>query len=132
MPYPESAPPPLTFASRRLQKCATPRPGVPALAQHMDAYGLWADHNVCGKTRGRKRFAHPLVGELTLDYVAMRAPDDPGMTMMIYSTLTGSEADASLRLLVSLCERPGPVQHSDMVSPHSAAHTQASLKLNHR
>ena len=63
---------------------------------------LWADHNVRGKTRGRKRFAHPLVGELTLDYVAMKAPDDPDMTMMIYSTRTGSEAEEALNLLAAL------------------------------
>jgi transcriptional regulator with XRE-family HTH domain len=73
---------------------------------------LWADHNVRGRTRGRKQFAHPLIGELTLDYVAMRAPDDPDMTMMIYSAPAGSEADASLRLLVSLSEHTGPVQNS--------------------
>ncbi|KAB2339163.1 helix-turn-helix domain-containing protein [Actinomadura rudentiformis] len=63
---------------------------------------LWADHNVRGKTRGRKRFAHPQLGELALDYVAMRAPDDPDMTMMIYSAPGGSDAAASLHLLASL------------------------------
>ncbi|MGR6997386.1 helix-turn-helix domain-containing protein [Yinghuangia aomiensis] len=67
---------------------------------------LWADHNVRGKTRGRKRFAHPQLGELALDYVAMRAPDDPDMTMMIYSAPTGSDAAATLRLLASLAAPP--------------------------
>ena len=77
-----------------------------------DLRRLWADHNVRGRTRGRKQFAHPLIGELTLDYVAMRAPDDPDMTMMIYSASAGSDADASLRLLLSLAGQPGPIQHS--------------------
>ncbi|MGW0806772.1 helix-turn-helix domain-containing protein [Nonomuraea sp. NPDC002799] len=63
---------------------------------------LWADHGVQGKTRGRKRFAHPRLGELALDYVAMRAPDDPDMTMMIYSAPPESEAATSLRLLAGL------------------------------
>lgn len=81
---------------------------------------LWADHNVRGRTRGRKQFAHPLIGELTLDYVGMRAPDDPDMTMMIYSTPSGSEADVSLRLLISLSEHPDPAQHSRN-SPDPAA-----------
>lgn len=63
---------------------------------------LWADHNVRGKTRGRKRFNHPQLGELALDYVAMRAPDDPDMTMMIYSAPPGSEAAITLQLLASL------------------------------
>jgi len=63
---------------------------------------LWADHNVRGKTRGRKRFHHPRLGELALDYIAMRAPDDPDMTMMIYSAPPGSEATTTLRLLAGL------------------------------
>jgi transcriptional regulator with XRE-family HTH domain len=63
---------------------------------------LWADHTVRGKTRGHKRFHHPRLGELALDYVAMRAPDDPDMTMMIYSAPPGSEAATALRLLAGL------------------------------
>ncbi|MGW7098828.1 helix-turn-helix transcriptional regulator [Streptomyces sp. NPDC054838] len=63
---------------------------------------LWADHNVRGKTRGNKRFAHPRLGGLTLDYVAMRAPDDPDMTMMIYSAPPGSDAATTLQLLAGL------------------------------
>ncbi|MEU0009598.1 helix-turn-helix transcriptional regulator [Streptomyces sp. NPDC006314] len=63
---------------------------------------LWADHDVRGKTRGKKRFAHPQLGDLTLDYVAMRAPDDPDMTMMIYSAPDGSDAARTLQLLASL------------------------------
>ncbi|MEV6265121.1 helix-turn-helix transcriptional regulator [Streptomyces sp. NPDC051784] len=65
---------------------------------------LWADHNVRGKTRGTKHFAHPQLGDLTLDYVAMRAPDDPDMTMMIYSAPPGSDAAATLQLLASLSQ----------------------------
>ncbi len=63
---------------------------------------LWADHNVHAKTRGRKRFRHPRIGELALDYVAMRAPDDPDMTMMIYSAPTGSDTATALQLLAAL------------------------------
>ncbi|MGW0854136.1 helix-turn-helix domain-containing protein [Streptomyces sp. NPDC002690] len=63
---------------------------------------LWADHDVRGRTRGRKRFVHPQVGELALDYVAMRAPDDPDLTMMIYSAPPGSEAATAVRLLAEL------------------------------
>ncbi|MRH88051.1 helix-turn-helix domain-containing protein [Nocardia sp. SYP-A9097] len=69
---------------------------------------LWADHNVRGKTRGRKRFNHPQLGELALDYVAMRAPDDPDMTMMIYSAPPGSEAVTTLQLLAGLTTPPVP------------------------
>ncbi|WP_242884477.1 helix-turn-helix domain-containing protein [Actinomadura litoris] len=73
------------------------------LSRHSaDFRRLWADHNVHGKTRGRKRFAHPRLGELALDYVAMRAPDDPDLTMMIYSAPTGSDTATALRLLAAL------------------------------
>ncbi|MEV1010475.1 helix-turn-helix transcriptional regulator [Streptomyces sp. NPDC049881] len=69
---------------------------------------LWADHTVRGRTRGRKRFSHPRLGELALDYVAMRAPDDPDLTMMIYSAPLGSDAADGLRLLAGLAA-PYPV-----------------------
>lgn len=36
----------------------------------------------------------------------MRAPDDPDMTMMIYSAPSGSEAAASLHLLASFTTTP--------------------------
>lgn len=67
---------------------------------------LWADHTVRGKTRGRKRFQHPQLGEIALDYIAMRAPDDPDLTMMIYSAPPGSEAAATLQLLANLAAPP--------------------------
>ncbi|MGW1741142.1 helix-turn-helix domain-containing protein [Nocardia sp. NPDC001965] len=71
---------------------------------------LWAEHNVHAKTRGRKRFRHPRIGELALDYVAMRAPDDPDMTMMIYSAPAGSDTAADLQLLAALtASAPEPV-----------------------
>lgn len=78
-------------------------PLVGELSLHSaDFRRLWADHNVRGRTRGRKRFIHPRLGELALDYVAMRAPDDLDMTMMIYSAPPGSDAATSLHLLSSL------------------------------
>jgi hypothetical protein len=39
---------------------------------------------------------------MTLDYVAMRAPDDPDMTMMIYSASPGSATATALQLLAGL------------------------------
>ncbi|WP_329608140.1 MmyB family transcriptional regulator [Microbacterium sp. KUDC0406] len=63
---------------------------------------MWADQNVRARSRGRKRFRHPQVGELELDYIAMRAPDDPDMTMMIYSAPAGSGSAADLGLLAAL------------------------------
>jgi transcriptional regulator with XRE-family HTH domain len=82
---------------------------------------LWADHNVQGKTRGRKRFNHPQLGELALDYVAMRAPDDPDMTMMIYSAPPGSEAAITLRLLAGL-STPTVPDRAPAAEPHGHGH----------
>ncbi|WP_328392123.1 helix-turn-helix domain-containing protein [Nocardia sp. NBC_00416] len=76
---------------------------------------LWAEHDVHAKTRGRKRFRHPQIGELALDYVAMRAPDDPDMTMMIYSAPADSAAAADLRLLAALAA-PAPEVRLDQIA----------------
>ncbi|GHB51625.1 transcriptional regulator [Streptomyces cirratus] len=75
---------------------------------------LWEDHTVFGKTRGRKRFAHPRVGELSLDYVAMRAPDDPDMTLMIYSAPVGSAAADALRVLADVTPAPRGRRTADL------------------
>lgn len=91
-------------------------PGDPQLATLVEELSgdsaefrrLWADHNVLGKTRGRKRFALPELGELALDYVAMRARDDPDMTMMIHSAPAGSDAAAALRLPAGPSAPPAP------------------------
>ncbi|MCP2168913.1 hypothetical protein LX83_005793 [Goodfellowiella coeruleoviolacea] len=79
---------------------------------------LWAEHNVHAKNRGRKRFHHPRIGELALDYVAMRAPDDPDMTMMIYSAPAGSDTAADLLLLAALANPvPARADHSAQQAP---------------
>jgi transcriptional regulator with XRE-family HTH domain len=77
---------------------------------------LWAGHTVRAKTRGRKRFHHPQVGELALDYVAMRSPDDPDMTMMIYSTPPESRAATALQLLAGLTAPHAPGSKSQPMS----------------
>ncbi|MFI1581173.1 helix-turn-helix domain-containing protein [Embleya sp. NPDC020630] len=102
-----------TVANLRLD--AGRRPGDPRLAALVDELTdasrdfrrLWADHHVRAKTRGRKRFVHPRLGELALDYVAMRAPDDPDLTLMIYSAPAGSETALALRQLAE----PAVVTH---------------------
>ncbi|WP_020551495.1 hypothetical protein [Streptomyces scabrisporus] len=70
---------------------------------------LWVGHDVRAKTRGRKRFAHPRLGELALDYVAMRAPDDADLTMTIYTAPAGSPAAHALRHLTDRATTPAPV-----------------------
>jgi hypothetical protein len=85
-------------------------PGDPVLAKLVDELSrgshdfrrLRADHHVRARTRGHKRFRHPLTGELVLDYISMRAPDDPDLALIIYSAAPGSDAEGRLRLLARL------------------------------
>ncbi|MGW7426069.1 MmyB family transcriptional regulator [Streptomyces sp. NPDC054813] len=38
---------------------------------------LWADHHVQAHTTGIKRLHHPVVGDLTLDFVVLAVEGDP-------------------------------------------------------
>ena len=59
----------------------------------------WARHDVRLHRSGTKRFRHPLVGELTLDYEVLELPADPGLTLVTYSAAPGSPSEAALREL---------------------------------
>jgi MmyB-like transcription regulator ligand binding domain len=45
---------------------------------------LWTRHDVREKTHGTKRIAHPLVGEMTLEYETLRLPD-PDQVLAVYT-----------------------------------------------
>jgi transcriptional regulator with XRE-family HTH domain len=59
----------------------------------------WADHDIQRRTYGTKRFHHPLVGDLTLDYEALDVAGDPDQTLGIYTAEPGSPSAQALRLL---------------------------------
>jgi hypothetical protein len=61
----------------------------------------WADHSVSERTHGRKRYRHPFVGDLTIEYEALCSPDDPEQTLFIYSTEPGSPSADAIALLSS-------------------------------
>ncbi|MEO3976098.1 helix-turn-helix transcriptional regulator [Streptomyces sp. CAU 1734] len=61
--------------------------------------GLWAAHTVQEKGHGSKLIRHPLVGEMTLFYEALRPPEDPELTLVTYHAEPGSRSAESLRLL---------------------------------
>ncbi|QCR45291.1 transcriptional regulator [Curtobacterium sp. SGAir0471] len=61
--------------------------------------GWWAAHDVRVHRRGGKRIAHPIVGELQLDFEALELVADPGLTMFTYSAEPGSASERSLALL---------------------------------
>ena len=45
----------------------------------------WAAHDVRYHRTGRKRFHHPLVGDVELDYEALELPGDPGQRINVYT-----------------------------------------------
>jgi transcriptional regulator with XRE-family HTH domain len=61
----------------------------------------WAAHNVKLHRTGVKRFHHPVVGNLTLDFESLDLPGDPGQTMTVYTAEPGSASHEALRLLGS-------------------------------
>jgi transcriptional regulator with XRE-family HTH domain len=75
----------------------------------------WAAHDVRYHRTGRKRFHHPLVGDLELDYEAFELAGDPGQRINVYTAPPDSAADQALRLLASwTLERPRPASTTEM------------------
>jgi transcriptional regulator with XRE-family HTH domain len=67
---------------------------------------LWAAHDVRAHDTGRKRFQHPVVGELNLTFEAMELVADPGLTMFVYTAEPGSKSEQALSLLASWAATP--------------------------
>jgi transcriptional regulator with XRE-family HTH domain len=66
----------------------------------------WAAHDVRYHRTGRKRFHHPLVGDLELDYEGLELPGDPGQRINVYTAPPGSPAEETLSLLASWSTEP--------------------------
>jgi hypothetical protein len=60
---------------------------------------LWAQHDVLGAVEGLKRYVHPELGELILDYTAFELPGDGDIRMVVLTAAPGSESERKLRLL---------------------------------
>jgi transcriptional regulator with XRE-family HTH domain len=66
----------------------------------------WAAHNVKLHRTGVKRFHHPLVGELTLNFESLELPADPGQAMLVYTAEPSSPSAEAMRLLASWTSTP--------------------------
>ena len=66
----------------------------------------WAAHNVKLHRTGVKRFHHPVVGDLTLDFESLDLPGDPGQKLLVYSAEPGSPSRQALDLLASWASTP--------------------------
>ena len=61
----------------------------------------WAAHDVHVHDTGRKRFRHPVVGELELTYETLRLAADEGLLLFAYTAEPGTRSDEALKLLAS-------------------------------
>ena len=61
----------------------------------------WAAHDVKYHRTGRKRFHHPLVGDVELDYEAFELPGDAGQRVNVYTAPPDSASEQALRILAS-------------------------------
>ncbi|MFE9399262.1 helix-turn-helix transcriptional regulator [Streptomyces flavidovirens] len=72
------------------------------LSLHSDTFRrMWADHDVIAHTTGTKRLHHPLVGDLTLDYLVLAVEGDPEQTLTLYTPEPASPSAEALGLLAS-------------------------------
>ena len=73
----------------------------------------WAAQNVRHHSISLKRFHHPVVGALDLNYDALPLPADPGLTLVTYTAQAGSRSKETLRLLGSWAATTEPEPASD-------------------
>ncbi len=82
-------------------------PYLPSLVEELSAHSeefrrLWARHDVGAKTRERKRFHHPDVGDLDLSYESFTVNSAPGQQLLIFQADPGSASEYALGLLGAL------------------------------
>jgi hypothetical protein len=63
--------------------------------------GWWADQRVLAHNHGTKRFRHPVVGDLDLDWQGLVLPGDDDQTIFVYHAAPASPAAEALKLLAS-------------------------------
>jgi transcriptional regulator with XRE-family HTH domain len=73
----------------------------------------WAAHHVKLHRTGVKRFRHPLVGDLTLDFERVDLPGDPGQKMLFYSAEPASPSRERIDLLASWATTPAAGDEAD-------------------
>jgi hypothetical protein len=70
----------------------------------------WASHNVRFHNAGVKRFNHPAVGELDLNFNRLDLAADPGLTLFTYTAEPGSASEDALKLLGSWAATVDPAE----------------------
>jgi transcriptional regulator with XRE-family HTH domain len=92
------------------------------LSLHSDAFRrLWADHDVLAHTTGTKRLHHPLVGDLTLEYVVLSVEGDPDQTFIIYTPEPASPSAEAIGILASWTNTTTTGPHAAPEESHDPA-----------
>ncbi|MER5751573.1 helix-turn-helix transcriptional regulator [Streptomyces sp. NPDC002088] len=92
------------------------------LSLHSDTFRrLWADHDVQAHTTGTKRLHHPLVGDLTLDYVVLAVEGDPDQTLIIYTPEPASPSAEAIGILASWTNTTASGPHAAHEESHDPA-----------
>jgi transcriptional regulator with XRE-family HTH domain len=63
--------------------------------------GWWDDHHVRHRTPSRKRYRHPVVGEMTFFYESLQQVGEPEQTLCVYNVQPGSGSAQALQVLRS-------------------------------
>ncbi|MEV6551328.1 helix-turn-helix transcriptional regulator [Streptomyces sp. NPDC051597] len=79
---------------------------------------MWGRHEVRAKTASAKRFRHPWVGDLTLDFETFSVNSAPGQHLVVYRAQPGSASEQSLALLGSLALTDIPDTQDEGQNPH--------------
>ncbi|WP_424921963.1 helix-turn-helix transcriptional regulator [Streptomyces sp. wa1] len=89
----------------------------------------WDDHKVLTRTHGQKRFNHPLVGELTIDYQALTPPGEDGQTLFLYMPAPDRTSQEAWRLLADWNTPTAPDHNPepDDSPSHSPSDDRSSL-----
>jgi transcriptional regulator with XRE-family HTH domain len=80
----------------------------------------WAAHDVRYHRTGRKRFHHPIVGDLELDFEAFELPGDTGQRLNVYTAPPGSPSADALGLLASWSLREPAMSPTTTPADHPA------------
>ena len=74
----------------------------------------WARHDVRYHDTGKKRFHHPLVGDLELTFEVMTLVADPELTMFAFTAEPNSKSEEALNLLASWTATVDEAEMSDL------------------
>ncbi len=77
---------------------------------------MWASQDVLSYRAGRKRYRHPLIGDVEFSYETFTMPAYPGLTMLVYNVEPHSSTADAIRLLASWSAEP-PARTADPMHP---------------